>query len=373
MDLPHEKIRFMRPFLPPRQELDFYLERIWNSRQLTNNGPIHQEFEKALCSYLGVDYISLFANGTLALYFALKSLQMKGEVITTPFTSVATLQAICRNNLKPVFVDIDPDDLNIHPEKIEAAITSETVAVVPVHLFGTPCDIKHIQAISDQYQLSVVYDAAHCFGVKSYGTSVCNYGDYSVLSFHATKVFNTFEGGAVICHNNTTKEYLDAMKSHSVEKGIDNALGGMNAKMNEIQAALGIVNLNHIDEVIALRAKASHLYRDQLEGIKGIRFINIKESTKSNFSYMPVIINSDELGISRDKLAIKLKEQGIISRKYFFPLVCDFPEFRQYKDKELPQAQLVAQRILCLPLYHDISETEIITVTEAIRQIYNHA
>lgn len=359
-------ILLMRPYMPPREEFEHYLDKIWTSRNLTNGGPIHEEFEQALCKYLGVDYICLLANGTLALMIALKALHLKGEVITTPFTSVATLQAIHWNNLKPVFVDIDPVDLSIHPAQIEAAITNETVAMVPVHVFGNPCDVEGIDDLAKRFRLKVVYDAAHCFGIKKNKVPLCNFGDLSALSFHATKVFNSIEGGAIVCHDRDTKERIDDLKILQVVKGTDNPGIGLNAKLNEIQSAFGCVQLKHIDDVISMRKQATELYTELLSKVDGIEMFSVKKDVEHNYTYMPVLINKKILGIDRDELAVYLEKSGIATRKYFYPLVSDFPDFSIYKTTELPVATDIAQRILCLPLFHDIKEEEIKYIVDAI-------
>ncbi len=363
------KILLMRPFMPSREEFEPYLNRIWESRLLTNDGPIHSEFEAALCLYLGVKYISLFANGTLALLIALKALDLKGEVITSPFTSVSTLQAIHWNNLKPVFVDIDPGDLNIPAERIEAAITPETSAILPVHIFGNPCDVKGIREVAERHHLKTVYDAAHCFGVKSEGIPVCNFGDLAVLSFHATKVFNSIEGGAIVCRDRETKEHIDGLKSLKHANGPVNLCYGLNAKMNEFEAAFGLVQLQHIDEIIQLRKEATLIYLDRLSGIRGIEPVSVKQSTTSNYTYLPVLVNTGEFGSDRDELACHLERKGITTRKYFYPLASDFSEFSIYKTFDLPIAEESAQQVLCLPLYHDISREEIIFITDSIQQL----
>jgi len=357
----------MKPFMPPLQDYQKYLERIWQSRQLTNSGQIHAEFEQALCDYLGVEHLSLIANGTLALIIALKALNLKGEIITTPFTSVATAQAIHWNNLKPVFVDINESDFNINISEIESAITPGTSAILPVHVFGNPCDVERIDQLAEKYNLKVLYDAAHCFGVELNSESICNSGDMSVLSFHATKVFNTIEGGAIICHDESTKKYIDALKNTGLDPAHKLAGYGMNAKLNEFQSAFGMIQLKYIDKVMASRKAASSKYKELLKDIRGIRMPDEKEFVKYNYTYFPVIINTEEFGASRDELAAYLEGKKIFTRKYFYPLVSDFPEFSIYKTRDLPVAEKIAVSILCLPLFPDITSDEIAAVADSIR------
>lgn len=357
----------MKPFMPPLQDYQKYLERIWQSRQLTNSGQIHAEFEQALCDYLGVEHLSLIANGTLALIIALKALNLKGEIITTPFTSVATAQAIHWNNLKPVFVDINESDFNINISEIESAITPWTSAILPVHVFGNPCDVARIDQLAEKYNLKMLYDAAHCFGVELNSESICNSGDMSVLSFHATKVFNTIEGGAIICHDESTKKYIDALKNTGLDPAHKLAGYGMNAKLNEFQSAFGMIQLKYIDEVIASRKAAASKYKELLKDIRGIWWPDEKEFVKYNYTYFPVIINTEEFGASRNELAAYLEGKKIFTRKYFYPLVSDFPEFSIYKTRDLPVAEKIAVSILCLPLFPDITSDEIAAVADSIR------
>ena len=364
-----ENLLLMKPFMPPLEEFQIHLERIWESRMLTNCGTIHAEFERALCEYLGVKHICLFANGTLALMIALKALKLRGEVITTPFTSPATLQAIYWNNLKPVFADISDPDLNIDPSAIEAAITPDTYAILPVHIFGTPCDVVTIGQLARKYDLKVVYDAAHCFGVEIDGNSVCNSGDLSILSFHATKVFNTFEGGAIVCHDEATKTYIDTLKNNGFDRNFQLTGYGVNGKLNEIQSAFGLCQLKYVDDIIAMRKAITLKYRALLSGIKGLKVLPDKEGVKHNYSYFPVLIDPAEFGAGRDELHDYLKKKNIVTRKYFFPLVSNSPEFNMHKTAGLPVAEKIANSILCLPLFHDISDDQIETVVEAIGQL----
>lgn len=364
----NEDIEVMKPFMPPVDDMHIYLERIWESRQLTNNGQIHTEFEKALCDYLGVRHISLMANGTLALVIALRALALKGEVITTPFTSVATAQSIYWNNLKPIFVDINESDFNINISGIERAITLETSAILPVHLFGNPCEVHLINDLARKYNLKVLYDAAHCFGVELKGESICNFGDLSVLSFHVTKVFNTFEGGAIICHDEITKKYIDSLKNTGLDSNRALAGYGLNAKMNEFQSAFGLVQLKYIDRVIASRKAASLKYRELLNDVKGLIMVGEQEFIKYNYTYFPVVINPAVFGTSRDEMVAYLEKKRIFARKYFSPLITDFPEFSIFKTHDLPVAESIADNIICLPLFHDITGDQIEFIVEAIRQ-----
>ncbi len=365
-----EEISLMKPFMPPVEDLLPYLERIWESRQLTNGGSVHAEFEQALCDYLGVRNICLFANGTLALMIALKALRLQGEVITTPFTSPATLQAIYWNNLKPVFVDINETDLNIDTSLIEAAITPHTSAILPVHIFGTPCNVDMIHQLAQKHNLKVVYDAAHCFGVGINGGSICNFGDLSVLSFHATKVFNTIEGGAIVCHDKVIKKYIEALKNTGLDQDHKLIGYGINAKMNEIQSAFGLCHLKYVDKIITQRGAATSKYRGFLKDLKGLRMLHEMEGVRYNYSYFPVIIDPAEFGADRDELHETLKHKNIITRKYFYPLVSDYPEFEMFKTDDLPIAQKIAKNILCIPLFHDITDEQIEITVKSILHLH---
>lgn len=358
--------------MPPMHEFQSYLERIWESRRLTNGGDIHAEFEQALCAHLGVEHICLFANGTLALIIALKALDLKGEVITTPFTSVATTQAIYWNHLKPVFADIGEPDLNIDTSEIEKMITPNTGAILPVHIFGNPCDVGIIDFLARKHNLKVIYDAAHCFGVELNGESICNFGDLSVLSFHATKVFNSFEGGAIICHDEITKKHIDALKNTGL--GADHRLVGygFNAKMNEFQAAYGLLQLKYVDRVIAFRKGVALKYRELLKDVPGLRMLDEIKFVKYNYSYFPVIIDPDQFGATRDEVAAYLETKNIFARKYFHPLVSDLPEFDMYKKSDMAVAKKIADNVLCLPLCHDLSIEEIEIIVHSIREQHKH-
>ena len=359
-EIPREPIYVTRPALPPLDEFVEYLRKIWDTRILTNNGPFHQQFEKELAEYLGVKYLSVFANGTLALVTALQALRITGEVITTPFSFVATTHSLWWNNIKPVFVDIEPDYFNLDPEKIEAAITPQTTAIMPVHVYGNPCRVDEIQHIADTYGLKVIYDAAHAFGVTVNGNSILNYGDLSVLSFHATKTFNTIEGGAIICHDEKTKKRIDFLKNFGFADELTVVEPGINAKMNEIQAAYGLLQLKHIDEYIANRKAVADFYRNDLKDIKGIGILNDIEGIRHSYTYFPILINEREYGESRDEIYERLKRHNIYGRRYFYPLISQFPTYRglpSAKVENLPVATKVADQVICLPIYPSL-ETE---------------
>ena len=359
MDKP---IYVTQPALPALEEFIPYLEQIWESKILTNNGPFHQQLEKELAEFLDVPYLSLFANGTLALVTALQVLRITGEVITTPYSFVATSHSLLWNNIKPVFVDIEPEFCNLDPEKIEAAITSKTTAILPVHVYGNPCKIEQIQELADIYGLKVIYDAAHAFGVTYKGQCICNYGDLSVLSFHATKVFNTMEGGAVICHDAATKKRIDYLKNFGFASETKVMAAGINSKMNEMQAALGLLQLKHHEVNIRRREKIAKHYRKALNEVKGISFLPDQESITSNYAYFPIFVNESEYGITRDQLYEHLKQKGIYGRRYFFPLISEFSIYKglnSTKPGNLPIAEKIAQQVICLPIYPDL-EIEIV-------------
>lgn len=354
-----------QPYLPPLEEFMPYLQQIWDNKILTNCGPFHQQLEEALCKYLGVDHIALFTNGTIALVTALQALRITGEVITTPYSFVATSHSLLWNGIKPVFVDIDPDTFNLDPVKIEAAITPQTTAIMPVHCYGHPCDVEAIQKIADNYNLKVIYDAAHAFGVEDRGGSVLRHGDLSVLSFHATKVFNTFEGGAIVCRDAKTKTRIDQLKNFGHVGEVTVVAPGINGKMSEFNAALGLLQLKYIDGALARRKNIDAAYREQLSGVKGIHCLMDVGEKVANFSYFPILVQAD-YPISRDALYQKLKDIGIHPRRYFYPLISDFPMYRGLPSahrENLPMATAAAQQALCLPIYPelDISVVEEIT------------
>lgn len=355
----NKEIAFKKPFMPLFDEFRVYLERIWETRRLTNNGPVQMELEQALCDYLGVRYISLFVNGTAALMIALKAMNLKGEVITTPFTFAATAQAIYWNQLKPVFVDINEEDMNISVNGIENAITSRTTAILPVHIFGNPCKVENIHRIANTGNLKVIYDSAHSFGVKMNDRPLSNWGDLSVFSFHATKIYSTIEGGAIVCHDEETKKHIEALKNNGLDPDHQLSGFGFNAKMNEVQAAYGLVYLKYVDRVIARHREVCARYMELLKDVKGLRMIDYKEEVKYNYSYFPVLIDPVEFGADRDELYIFLQNRNIGIRKYFTPLVSDFQGFRDSDMHDLPKAKKIAGKVLCLPLFYDITDIEI--------------
>ena len=365
----NKPIYVTQPSLPPLEEYTDYLKKIWESKRLTNNGPFHQQFEKELTDYLGVKYLSLFANGTLALVTALQALRIAGEVITTPFSFVATTHSLWWNNIKPVFVDIEPDYFTLDPEKIEAAITPQTTAILPVHVYGNPCKIGEIQKIADTYGLKVIYDAAHVFGVRIKGNSILNFGDLSVLSFHATKVFNTFEGGAIICHDENTKKRIDHLKNFGFAGETTVIAPGINAKMNELQAAFGLIQLKHIDEYISRRKEIAELYRKELSGVKGIRVLYDIEGVDHSYTYFPVLVDENLYGKSRDDLYERLKQNNIYGRRYFYPLISQFPTYRglpSSQPENLPIASNIADHVICLPIYPDLKGVDIDKILSVI-------
>jgi dTDP-4-amino-4,6-dideoxygalactose transaminase len=346
-----------RPFLPPLDEFVPYLEKIWGNHILTNNGPFHQELEQRLCEYLGIKYISLFSNGTLALVTALQTLYITGEVITTPFSFVATTHALWWNNIKPIFVDIEPNTFNIDPEKIESAITPHTTAILPVHVYGNPCNVQKIKEIADAYGLKVIYDACHTFGVKIKGISVLNFGDLSVMSFHATKVFTTFEGGAIICHDEATKKRIDNLKNFGFVNETTVVTPGINAKMNEIQAAMGLLQLKHIDGLIEKRKQIAEQYRNLLKNVDGISYIEDIPDVKHCYSYFPIFINKEKYGKTRDEVYEELKKKNIYGRRYFYPLISQFPTYCGLESAQLGKlsvAEKVTEQVICLPIYPDL-------------------
>ncbi|HEY5993187.1 MAG TPA: dTDP-4-amino-4,6-dideoxy-D-glucose aminotransferase VioA [Gallionellaceae bacterium] len=365
---PTNPIFVTRPYLPPLEEFIPYLEQIWESKILTNGGPFHQQLEQALCEYLGVEHIALFTNGTIALVTALQALRVTGEVITTPYSFVATSHSLLWNGIKPVFVDIDPGTLNLDPEKIEAAITPQTTAIMPVHCYGHPCDVDAIQKVADNYNLKVIYDAAHAFAVQDAGGSILRHGDLSVLSFHATKVFNTFEGGAIVCPDAKTKARIDHLKNFGHAGEVTVVAPGINGKMSEFNAALGLLQLKHIGKALARRKEIDSRYRDQLTAVKGIHCLQDAGEAVANYAYFPILVDAD-YPISRDDLYHKLKENGIHPRRYFYPLISEFPMYRglpsAHRDN-LPVASAASQKVLCLPIYPDLEDAQIANITGLI-------
>lgn len=358
----NKNVMVTSPLLPPLESFIPYLEEIWQSKKLTNGGPFHIQLEQALTEYLGVGHMSLFANGTLALMTALQALRISGEVITTPYSFVATSHALLWNNIKPVFVDVDPATCNMDPAKIEAAITPATTAIMPVHCYGLPCDVEAIQRIADNYGLRVIYDAAHAFGVSVGDNSILNHGDLSVLSFHATKVFNTFEGGAIICPNDKVKKRIDYLKNFGFADETTVVAPGINGKMNEFQAAFGLLQLEHIEEALIKRRDIFQNYYEALSHIPGISFIHTPSGVNWNYAYCPVFIDDNVFPLTRDELYQQLKEHNVFTRRYFYPLISEFPMYKGLTSSHpsnLPCAHHVSSGVLCLPLYPDLQCDEI--------------
>ena len=364
-----DTITVTSPLLPDLEEFNDLLRQIWDSKWITNNGQFHQRLEKELAEYLGVPYISLFTNGTLPLLTALQALRITGEVITTPYSFVATTHSIWWNGCKPVFVDINPKTGNIDPDKIEAAITPKTTAIMPVHVYGKPCDTKRIQEIADRYGLKVIYDAAHAFGVKVDGESVLNAGDLSTLSFHATKVFNTIEGGAMVMHDEATKKRIDYLKNFGFA-GETTVVGpGINSKMDEMRSAYGLLNLRQVDAAIEARHKVAVRYRDALRDVKGISFFDDMPGVRHNYSYFPVFVEAEEYGMTRDELYSKMKAANVLGRRYFYPLISEFSTYRgleSAKPENLPNAHRMADSVICLPMHHALSDEDVERVLDCI-------
>jgi dTDP-4-amino-4,6-dideoxygalactose transaminase len=369
--LSSKNIYVTQPYMPPLEEFIPYLQEIWKNKVLTNGGPFHQQLEAALCEHLGVKHVSLFSNGTLALITALQSLRITGEVLTTPYSFVATAHSLLWHGNKPVFVDVDPKTLNMDPAKIEAAITPQTTAIMPVHCYGNPCDVDAIQAIADRYNLRVIYDAAHAFGVQCHCGSVLNHGDLSVLSFHATKVFNTFEGGAIVAHDAKTKLRIDRLKNFGFVDEVTVVAPGINAKMSEINAAFGLLQLRHMDTIMGRRAEIDALYRKELASVEGIRCIAPSGQKVANHSYFPILVEG-AYPLGRDALYQKLKDHGVHARRYFYPLISDFPMYRGLPSAQrtnLPVAAAAADRILCLPIYPALADANVQRVVNLVREV----
>ena len=357
------------PLLPSLDEFTESLKEIWESKWITNNGQFHQKLEAALAEYLKVPYVSLFTNGTLPLLTALQALRITGEVITTPYSFVATTHALWWNGIKPVFVDIDPSTGNIDPQKIEAAITPRTTAILPVHVYGKPCDTEAIQAIADKYGLKVIYDAAHAFGVEVNGESLLNAGDMSTLSFHATKVFNTIEGGAMVMHDEKTKQRIDYLKNFGFANEIEVVGPGINSKMDEIRSAYGLLNLKQVDAAIAARQKVAVAYRKALRNVDGISFWDDMPGVRHNYSYFPIFVDAEKYGMTRDELYMKMKDQGVWGRRYFYPLISEFSTYRgleSSRPENLPNAHMMADTVICLPMHHALREEEINRIIHCI-------
>ena len=357
-----------QPLLPPLEEFIPYLEAIWESKILTNNGPYHQQLEQALCEHLGVKHIALFTNGTVALVTALQTLRIKGEVITTPYSFVATAHSLLWNAIEPVFVDVDPNTLNLDPARIEAAITPQTTAIMPVHVYGHPCDVDRIQKIADNYGLKVIYDAAHAFGVRDRGGSVLRHGDLSVLSFHATKVFTTFEGGAIVCPDAKTKQRVDHLKNFGYVDETIVVAPGINGKMNEFSAALGLLQLKGVDAALRRRKAIDARYREGLAGVEGIHCLQGAGETAANYAYFPILVRPG-YPLTREALYKKLRDNGVYARRYFYPLISEFPMYRglpSAAQSNLPVASKAASEVLCLPMYPALSDEQVDSVVELL-------
>lgn len=364
----NNKIFVTQPYLPALEEFVPYLEQIWNNKMLTNNGPMHQQLEAELCKYLGVPFISLFNNGTNALLTALQCYELTGEVITTPYSFVATSHALIWNNLTPVFVDVDENSLNIDSDKIEAAITEKTAAILAVHCYGNPCATQKIQEIANKYNLKVIYDAAHAFAVNDDQGSILNYGDLSVLSFHATKVFNTFEGGAIISHDLETKEKIDLLKNFGISTEVDVSDIGSNGKMSEVNAAFGLLQLKYVDDAITQRKRIADQYTIALDAINGLKSVLSNSVVQHNYSYFPILIDKEKYGKTRDELYEKLRENNIFARRYFYPLITDFSAYQSYEKRfSLDIAAEVSDKVLCLPIYPGLTDDDISLIVKIIK------
>lgn len=365
----NKQITVTSPLLPNLDDFHELLKEIWNSKWITNNGNFHRQLETALAEYLKVPYLSLFTNGTLPLITALQALRITGEVITTPYSFVATTHALWWNGIKPVFVDIDPKTCNIDPERIEAAITPKTTAIMPVHVYGKPCDTKSIQAIADKYGLKVIYDAAHAFGVEVDGKSILEAGDMSTLSFHATKVYNTIEGGALIVRDAATKQRIDYLKNFGFADETTVVAPGINSKMDEMRAAYGLLNLRQVDAAIEARHRVAVRYREASREVEGVGFMNDMPGVRHNYSYFPIFIEAEKYGITRDELYFKMKERGILGRRYFYPLISEFSTYRSLSSaspENLPVAHRIANSVLCLPMHHALTEKDVDRIIDSI-------
>ena len=357
------------PLLPSLDDFNSLLKEIWDSKWITNNGSFHKQLEKELAAYLKVPYLSLFTNGTLPLLTALQALRITGEVITTPYSFVATTHSIWWNGCKPVFVDIDPATGNIDPDRIEAAITPKTTAIMPVHVYGKPCDTKRIQEIADKYGLKVIYDAAHAFGVDVNGESILNAGDMSTLSFHATKVYNTIEGGALVMHDEQTKKRIDYLKNFGFAGETTVVAPGINSKMDEMRSAYGLLNLKQVDAAIEARRQVAIRYRETLRDVEGITFFDDMPGVRHNYSYFPIFVDAEKYGMTRDELYFKMKERNVLGRRYFYPLISTFTTYRGLPSaapENLPQAHRMADSVICLPMHHVLSEEGIERIIDTI-------
>ena len=365
-----KQITVTSPLLPGLDEFQGLLKEIWDSKWITNNGQFHRQLEKELAEYLKVPYISLFTNGTLPLITALQALRITGEVITTPYSFVATTHSLWWNGIKPVFVDVDPANCSLDPDKIEAAITPKTTAIMPVHCYGKPCDTKAIQEIADKYGLKVIYDAAHAFGVEVDGESILNAGDMSTLSFHATKVYNTIEGGAMVMKDEQTKKRIDYLKNFGFANETTVVAPGINSKMDEVRAAYGILNLRQVDAAIEARRKVAKRYRDALRDVEGVTFFDDMPGVRHNYSYFPIFIDAEKFGRTRDELYFAMREANVLGRRYFFPLISEFSTYRGLPSatrENLPEAYKLADTVLCLPMHHELSDADIDRVLKIIK------
>lgn len=365
----NNQITVTSPLLPNLDEFNKMLKEIWASRWITNNGQFHKQLEKELCEYLKVPYISLFTNGTLPLLTALQALRITGEVITTPYSFVATTHSIWWNGCRPVFVDIEEETCGIDPNKIEAAITPKTTAIMPVSCYGKPCKMDEIQAIADKYGLKVIHDAAHAFGVEVNGESWVGKGDLVSLSFHATKVYNTLEGGAMVMHDEATKKRVDFLKNFGFAGETEVVAPGINSKMDEVRAAYGLLNLKQVDEAIEKRHQVAVKYRNALRNVPGIRFFDDMPGVRHNYSYFPIFINAEEFGMTRDELYFKMKADGVLGRRYFYPLISTFSTYRSLQSagaENLPVATKVANEVICLPIHHTLDDNDVMRVLSLI-------
>lgn len=367
----YHQITVTAPLLPDLDEFHELLKEIWASRWITNNGSFHQRLEQALAEYLKVPYVSLFTNGTLPLITALQALRITGEVITTPYSFVATTHSLWWNGIKPVFVDIDPATGNIDPDRIEAAITPKTTAIMPVHVYGKPCDTARIQAIADKYGLKVIYDAAHAFGVEVNGESILNAGDMSTLSFHATKVYNTIEGGAMVMHDEKTKRRIDYLKNFGFAGETEVVAPGINSKVDEMRSAYGLLNLRQVDAAIEARHRVAVAYREALRGVEGITFFDDMPGVRHNYSYFPIFVDAEKYGMTRDELYFRMRDADVLGRRYFYPLISEFSTYRglpSANPENLPNAHRMASTVICLPMYHSLTDSDVNRVIELIRK-----
>lgn len=365
----NHQITVTAPLLPDLDEFHELLKEIWASRWITNNGSFHQRLEQALAEYLKVPYVSLFTNGTLPLITALQALRITGEVITTPYSFVATTHSLWWNGIKPVFVDIDPATGNIDPDRIEAAITPKTTAIMPVHVYGKPCDTTRIQAIADKYGLKVIYDAAHAFGVEVNGESILNAGDMSTLSFHATKVYNTIEGGAMVMHDEKTKRRIDYLKNFGFAGETEVVAPGINSKVDEMRSAYGLLNLRQVDAAIEARHRVAVAYREALRGVEGITFFDDMPGVRHNYSYFPIFVDAEKYGMTRDELYFRMRDADVLGRRYFYPLISEFSTYRglpSANPENLPNAHRMASTVICLPMYHSLTDSDVNRVIELI-------